>query len=89
VHVARAFSGLVKIQDQKGANLPVKGLLRSLRKIFNYVPAQRIFHSVEFTIFIALFSSFQASLAVALGIAFFVTIGHIAAIVTSSKLRNN
>ena len=89
VHVARAFSGLEKIQDQKGANLPVKGLLRSLRKIFNYFPAQRIFHSVEFTIFIALFSSFNASLAVALGIAFFVTIGHIAAIVTSSKLRNN
>jgi phosphatidylglycerophosphate synthase len=89
VHVARAFSGLEKIQDQKNANLPVKGLLRTLRKIFNYIPAQRIFHSVEFTIFVALFSNFAASLKIALGIATFVTIGHIAAIVTSSKLRNN
>jgi hypothetical protein len=89
VHVARAFSGLEKIQDQKNANLPVKGLLRTLRKIFNYIPAQRIFHSVEFTIFVALFSNFADSLKIVLGIAVFVTIGHIAAIVTSSKLRNN
>ncbi len=89
VHVARAFSGLGKIQDQKGANLPVKGLIRSLRKIFNYIPAQRLFHSVEFTIFIAIFGSMQSSLAVALGIALFVTVGHVVAIVTSAKLRNN
>ena len=89
VHVARAFSGLGKIQDQKGANLPVKGLIRSLRKIFNYIPAQRLFHSVEFTIFIAIFGGMQSSLAVALGIALFVTVGHVVAIVTSSKLRNN
>ena len=89
VHVARAFSGLGKIQDQKDANLPVKGLIRSLRKIFNYIPAQRIFHSVEFTIFVAIFGSMQSSLAIALGIALFVTVGHVVAIVTSSKLRNN
>jgi len=89
VHVARAFSGLNKIQDTKGANLPIKGLLRSIRKAFNYLPAQRMFHSVEFTIFIALFGSFAQSLSIALGIAIFVTLGHITAIVTSSKLRNN
>ena len=87
VHVARAFSGLAKIQDQSGANLPVKGILRSIRKVFNFLPAQRIFHSVEFTIYVALFSSFTQSLQVALGIALFVTVGHIAAIVTSAKLR--
>ena len=89
VHVARAFSGLKKIQDKKGANLPVKGILRSIRKAFNYLPAQRMFHSVEFTIFIVLFGSYSASLTIALGIAAFVTLGHITAIVTSSKLRNN
>ena len=89
VHVARAFSGLGKIQDQPGANLPRKGVLRFLRKIFNFLPAQRIFHSVEFTIFIAFFSTFEGSLAIALGIAVFVTVGHVAAIVSSSKLRNN
>jgi phosphatidylglycerophosphate synthase len=89
VHVARAFSGLAKIQDTKGANLPIKGLLRSARRVFNYLPAQRMFHSVEFTIFIVLFSSFERALPVALGISIFVTLGHIAAIVTSSKLRSD
>jgi phosphatidylglycerophosphate synthase len=88
VHVARAFSGLEKIQDTKGANLPVKGPLRSLRKVFNYLPAHRIFHSVEFTILIVIFGSFGQALTIALGIAIFVTLGHITAIVTSSKLRN-
>ena len=87
VHVARAFSGLNKIQDTKGINLPIKGILRSIRKVFKYLPAQRMFHSVEFTIFIAIFGSFGQGLTIALGIAAFVTLGHITAIVTSSKLR--
>jgi len=89
VHVARAFSGLGKIQDTKGSNLPTQGVLRSIRKVFNYLPAQRIFHSVEFTIFIAIFGSFSQVLTIALCIAIFVTLGHITAIVTSSKLRSN
>ena len=87
VHVARAFSGLNKIQDTKGINLPIKGILRSIRKAFKYLPAQRMFHSVEFTIFIAIFGSFGQALTIALGIAIFVTLGHITAIATSSKLR--
>lgn len=89
VHVARAFSGLTKIQDTKGANLPIKGALRSARNIFKFIPIQRIFHSVEFTMFIALFGNYPLSLEIALGIAIFVTVGHIAAIVSSAKLRNN
>lgn len=89
VHVARAFSGLSKIQDKSGVNLPIKGLLRTARKFFNYLPAQRIFHSVEFTMFIAIFGVNGISLKIALGIATFVTVGHITAIVSSSKLRNN
>ena len=89
VHVARAFSGLPKIQDQAGINLPVKGILRKIRKVFNFIPAQRMFHSIEFTIFVAIFGTFSQSLEIALGISLFVTIGHIAAIVSSPKLRNN
>ena len=89
VHVARAFSGLAKIQDQKGVNLPRKGVLRSLRKVFIYLPAQRMFHSIEFTIFVAIFGSYSISLNIAFAIALFVTAGHITAIVSSSKLRNN
>jgi len=88
VHVARAFSGLEKLADAKGVNLPRKGLLRVARKVFNYLPAHRIFHSVEFTMYIAIFGSYSASLAVALGVAAFVTAGHILAIISSGKLRN-
>ena len=89
VHVARAFSGLSKIQDKSGINMPVKGILRRIRKLFNFIPAQRMFHSVEFTMYVALFGTFSQSLEIALGISLFVTIGHIAAIVSSAKLRNN
>jgi phosphatidylglycerophosphate synthase len=89
VHVARAFSGLPKIQDQAGINLPVKGILRKIRKVFNFIPAQRMFHSIEFTMYVAIFGIFTQSLEIALGISLFVTIGHIAAIVSSAKLRNN
>jgi len=89
VHVARAFSGLPKIQDKSGINMPVKGILRRIRKLFNFIPAQRMFHSVEFTMYVALFGTFSQSLEIALGISLFVTIGHIAAIVSSAKLRNN
>lgn len=89
VHVARAFSGLPKIQDQAGINLPVKGILRKIRKVFDFIPAQRMFHSIEFTMYVAIFGVFTQSLEIALGISLFVTIGHIAAIVSSAKLRNN
>ena len=89
VHVARAFSGLPKIQDQAGINLPVKGILRKIRKVFNFIPAQRMFHSIEFTMYVAIFGVFTQSLEIALGISLFVTIGHIAAIVSSAKLRSN
>ena len=89
VPVARAFSGLPKIQDKSGINMPTKGILRKLRKIFNFIPAQRMFHSVEFTMYVAIFGTLSESLKIALGIALFVTVGHIAAIVSSAKLRNN
>ena len=89
VHVARAFSGLPKIQDQAGINLPVKGILRKIRKVFDFIPAQRMFHSIEFTMYVAIFGVFTQSLEIALGISLFGTIGHIAAIVSSAKLRNN
>ena len=88
VHVARAFSWLEKLADTKGVNLPMKGILRFARKAFNFLPAHRIFHSVEFTIYIVIFGGFSASLAIALWIAVVVTIGHILAIISSGKLRN-
>lgn len=88
VHVARAFSGLAKLADEKGVNLPRKGLLLTARKVFNFLPAHRIFHSVEFTMYVVIFGTLTISLQIALIIAVFVTVGHIAAIISSGKLRN-
>ena len=70
-------------------NMPTKGTLRKARKVFNFIPAQRMFHSVEFTMYVAIFGTLNESLEIALGIALFVSVGHIVAIVTSAKLRNN
>ncbi len=88
VHVARAFSGLPKLADVKGINMPTKSTLRKIRRAFNYFPVQRIFHSVEMTILIAIFGGFDQSIVIALYIAIFVTFGHLASIIFSSKLAN-
>lgn len=89
VHVARAFSGMSKIQDLPEINLPASTWLKRVRRLFDYIPAQRIFHSIEFTILIVIFSNFNGFIKIALGISIFVTIGHVTAIVSSPKLRNN
>lgn len=88
VHVARAFSSLPKLADEDGVNLPQRDLLRKVRKAFNFLPIHRIFHSVEFTMFIAIFGGMQGSLVVAFWIALFVTVGHVIAITSSAKLKN-
>jgi len=88
VHVARAFSGLPKLPDAKGVNLPARTLLRQLRKLFNFMPAHRIFHSIEFTMYIAIFGSFLLSIKIALAIAVIVSLGHLIAIIDSAKLKN-
>lgn len=88
VHVARAFSGLPRLADQKGVNLPRGGVLKLARKAFGLFPIHRLFHSVEFTMFIAIFWQFDASLKLALAFATVVTVGHILAITQSSKLQN-
>ena len=89
VHVARAFSGLDRIADIKGVNLPRGGILRIARRAFNVVPIHRLFHSVEFTMYIAIFWQFGISLQIALIFAVIVTIGHVLAIISSAKLRNS
>lgn len=97
VHVARAFSGLEKLADVKGMNLSNKSWLRSIRKIVSFFPVHRIFHSIEMTLFIALLgivglafgitNIFQTGLIFALIVASLSTPLHIAAIITSNKLK--
>jgi len=87
VHVARAYAGLPKLEDSKTAGVPTSSTLGSIRKIFEFIPVQRAFHSVEMTILIVLFHNYTNLLALGLMICFFVTIGHLAMIINSSKLR--
>ncbi|MEN9679891.1 MAG: hypothetical protein RLZ57_1020 [Actinomycetota bacterium] len=87
VHVARAYSGLTKLADSKNAGTPTNSSISSVRKIFDFIPVQRAFHSVEMTILIVLFHNYSNLLAVGLIICFFVTIGHLIMIINSSKLR--
>jgi phosphatidylglycerophosphate synthase len=88
VHVARAFSGLPRIADKKGVNLPRGSFLKLARRAFGLFPIHRLFHSIEFTIYITIFWHFEASIRVALGFALIVTVGHVLAITQSSKLQN-
>lgn len=87
VHVARAYAGLPKLQDSKSAGEVANSSLSTLRKIFDFIPIQRAFHSVEMTILIVIFHNYSNLLALALMICLFVTIGHLAMIINSAKLR--
>ena len=87
VHVARSSAGLEKLKDEKTVGTPRKAKLKILRRLFDFFPIQRAFHSVELTIIIAIFGGFDQSLQIILLFAIFVTLGHFVSIITSSKLQ--
>jgi hypothetical protein len=87
VHVARAYAEISKLEDSKSVGEAANSSLSSLRRIFDFIPVQRAFHSVEMTILIVLFHSYTNLLALGLIICFFVTIGHLIMIINSGKLR--
>ena len=86
VHVARALSGMAKLADSKDIGAPKSLLVRSLRAPFRIIPIQRLFHSVEMTLVIVIFSASELLLRIGLPIALFVTLGHLIAILSSRKL---
>mgnify|MGYP003344378014 FL=1 len=87
VHVARAYAGLNKIQDSKNAGAARNTLLGGVRKLFDFIPIQRAFHSVEMTIIILLFHAYTNLLSVGLLVCLFVTLGHLVMIINSNKLK--
>lgn len=87
VHVARAYAGLNKLEDSKSAGAVGNSLLSGFRKVFDFIPVQRAFHSVEMTLLIVLFHNYESLLSLGLMLAFFVTIGHLFMIIKSSKLK--
>jgi hypothetical protein len=86
VHVSRAFGGLTKLSDSKDSGAPIKSWLKIAKAPFKILAVQRLFHSVEMTIIIVLFSAHEILITYGLYVALFVTFGHLVAILGSRKL---
>lgn len=87
VHVARALSGAPKLSDSRSVGQPRSLLVRTLRAPFRIFAVQRLFHSVEMTLVIVLFSGSENLIRIGVPVAIFVTVGHIVAILSSQKLE--
>ena len=97
VHVSRAYNNLPKLEERAEVSAPTASGLRRLRSIARFVPFHRSYHSVEMTLlaFVAAIidvplGRLVATQVLVAGLAIFgvVTIvGHLAAILTSSRLR--
>lgn len=87
VHVARAYASLPKLADSKSISEPKSVVLRVARAPFKIFAVQRLFHSVEMSIVILIFSGSEALIEIGLPIALFVTVGHLMSILGSRKLE--
>ena len=87
VHVSRAFASLSKLSDSKESSVPTAGWLRIAKAPFKVLAVQRLFHSVEMTIIIAIVGDRQALVTIGLYLATFVTVGHLVAILGSRKFE--
>jgi phosphatidylglycerophosphate synthase len=98
VHIARATSGLPRLEDSAESVAPRGSLLRRLRATARFVPFHRVFHSVEMTL-LALAAAVvdvvtgggvdatRVLVAVLVPVAGLTVVGHLLAILTSSRLR--
>lgn len=97
VHVSRAYNGLPRLEEKAEAAAPTSSGLRRLRSMARFFPFHRAYHSVELT----LLALVAAVVDVPLGdlgatrflVAFLAVfgvvtiVGHLAAILSSSRLR--
>jgi phosphatidylglycerophosphate synthase len=96
VHVARHYAGLPQMHDADEVRAPRGGFLRTGRRLARLIPFHRVFHSVELSIlvllaaFVDLYVGGAATkvLLAALVVAACLTlIGHLIAVLASSRLR--
>ncbi len=101
VHVARAFTGLGRLPEAAATSAPRHGLLARARAAARFLPFHRLYHSVEMTLLILVVTiGFvvvgvdSASTVAARWLVIVLTplatlslIGHLVAILTSSRLR--
>ena len=86
VHVARTFSGLDKLVDSTEVGAPRSVFLNHIRKPFRVFAVQRLFHSVEMTIIICIFSAQEFLIIIGFYVLILVTAGHVILILNSHKL---
>ena len=86
VHVSRAFAGLSKLSDSKQSGAPRSSWLRFAKTPFRILAVQRLFHSVEMSIIIAIIGDNEALIRIGFYVALFVTAGHLISILGSRKL---
>ncbi len=90
VHVARSFANLTKLSEDKEVAIPRNRLLAFIRSLFRFFPIHRIYHSVELSIVIVISWLFdiEGLMLKLIAIAAAVTVlGHLVAILSSSRLR--
>jgi phosphatidylglycerophosphate synthase len=90
VFLARAESGKPPVEDRREVAAPRGGVLRPLRQAVRFVPFYRAFVAMEFTL-LALIAEIadltDELLVVLIPVAAITAIGHLAAILTSDRLR--
>lgn len=97
VHSARAQTGLAKVTDSAATYEPSPSGVARLRRLTRYFPFQRMYHSVEMSL-LALLAAIADAVAGGLGptkvvlaalamLAVPAVLGHLAAILTSARLR--
>ena len=90
VHVARAEAGLPPAKDTVAVAAPRGGVLAALRRSAGRLPFYRAFVAIEFTaltLVFAIFDAEQTLLVILLPVAAITAVGHLVAILTSSRLR--
>lgn len=97
VRVARANAGLGKLADTQAAYAPTHGVIARLRRAARFVPFHRLYHSVELTIMIFVFSivglfigdqlANRILLSALVPLALLALIGHFVAIMSSKRVR--
>jgi phosphatidylglycerophosphate synthase len=90
VHVARSFSNLTKLSEDKTIAVPRNKIIAAIRSLFRFFPIHKIYHSVELSIIFliaAIFDLLSESLILLTLAAFITVVGHLVAILTSSRLR--
>jgi phosphatidylglycerophosphate synthase len=101
VHASRARAGLEPLADRPGVGVPRRAGIARVRSMARFVPFHRAYHSVELTLLVllaALADRFVAPggsglaatrflLGALLAAAVVTVLGHVVAVLTSSKLR--